>query len=61
MLKRLTYYNKEESCFKPIGEIAQAVENTSTKDLILFIVYGQRLMEAQQPKMGEAVIIGFND
>ena len=61
MLKRESYYKEEETCFKPIGELAQVIENTSLADWALFVVYGPQMIAAQQSLMGEAVIIGFND
>ena len=56
----MPYPRKGETCLKPIGELAQAIENTSPKDMILFTIMMGKLLKDKSIQ-GESVIIGVND
>jgi hypothetical protein len=59
-MKKTHWEPREETVFKPIGDIAKAIENTSLEDLILFMVVTSNAMKDKSVQ-GEPVVIGFND
>lgn len=50
---------EEETCLKPIGPIAQAIEAMPMRDF-LFLMVGLSKLDASS-KLGEPIIIGKND
>ncbi len=54
----MTITENKESLIKPIGEITNAIHNTSEADLILFLV---TLSKSTNQEDNSEIIIGKND
>lgn len=50
----------DETCLKPIGPIAQAIEAMSMVEYLYFMVAISKL-SATPTKLGEPIVIGKND